>query len=226
MSNPADFLLLVTFVAQTFMGDCILTGSYTIDGGWLSPALSLMYMVEIDVTIAAVYIETAIRRGSVVINPKMFPLIATFQALTLATNIIATALILIHIWTIRRAVLELIPSVKNHLLPNAIYVLVESAFMYTASVIVMLIVYVLRSNATYIVSQAIVQIIGIAFNLIIIRLVNGTVAMPIQETLISFRASPPDTVQAEELEPAASWKRDDFASSTTQYHSEDNCREV
>ncbi|KAK0462525.1 uncharacterized protein EV420DRAFT_1193375 [Desarmillaria tabescens] len=229
MSNPANLLLLVTVVAQTFMGDCILLYRCWViyDRRWMVVICPIvMYIVETGCGIAAVYIETTISRGSVVINPKIFPLLATFQALTLATNIIATSLILIRIWTIRRALLELIPSVKNHLLSNAIYVLVESAFMYTASVIVMLIVYVLRSNATYIVSQAVVQIIGIAFNLIIIRLVNGTAAKSIQETLLSFRASPPDTVQTEELEQAASWKRDDFVSSTTQCNSEDNCQDV
>ncbi|KAK0213302.1 hypothetical protein DFS33DRAFT_114347 [Desarmillaria ectypa] len=125
------------------------------DGRWMIVICPIvMYIAETGCGIAAVYIKTTFNHGSVVINPEVFPFIATLQAFTLAT-IIATSLMVLRIWMIQRAVTKLIPSVKNHLLSNTICVLIESTFIYTASVVVMPIIYVLQSNATYIVAHSV-----------------------------------------------------------------------
>ncbi|PIL34435.1 hypothetical protein GSI_03210 [Ganoderma sinense ZZ0214-1] len=52
--------------------------------------------------------------------------------------------------------------------------IIESGLMYTVSVVILVVVYLASNNAQYAVSDCIVQIIGIAFNLIIIRIDQGS----------------------------------------------------
>ncbi|KAK0240839.1 hypothetical protein EDD85DRAFT_816459 [Armillaria nabsnona] len=108
--------------------------------------LIVMYLAETRYGITAVYIETTFSCGSVVMNSKVFPLVATLQALTLYQHHHHTcvcllrlphycfdwviALILLRIWAIHRAVIALTPSFKNHSSSKTICALIESAFMY------------------------------------------------------------------------------------------------
>ncbi|KAK0462531.1 uncharacterized protein EV420DRAFT_1251086, partial [Desarmillaria tabescens] len=177
MSHPVNVAQLVTFVAQTFMGDCILLYRCWViyERRWMVVICPvILWIAETGCGIAGVCIETSLGRDSAITNPSIFPLIITLQSLTLATNVITTSLIVHRIWTIHSAVRQLVPSIKNHPLRNALVVVIESAAVYTASVVVLLIVYAIGSNALYVVSDTIVQIIGITFNLIIIRFARGT----------------------------------------------------
>ncbi|KAG7439599.1 uncharacterized protein BT62DRAFT_697551 [Guyanagaster necrorhizus] len=96
-------------------------------------------------------------RDSATTDPSLFPFIITLGSLTLVINIIPTALIVFCIWTIHSAVRQLIPLTKNHPLRNTLVVLIESASIYTASVVIPLTVYALRSSAGYVVFDSIVK---------------------------------------------------------------------
>ncbi|SJK96955.1 uncharacterized protein ARMOST_00204 [Armillaria ostoyae] len=230
MSNPVNIMQLVTFVAQTFMGDCILLYRCWViyDRRWTIVIFPIiMCIAETGCGIAAVCIETTLGRGSAITNPLLFPLIITLQSLTLTTNVITTFLIVHRIWTIHSAVRQLVPSIKNHPLRNMLVVLIESASVYTVSAAVMLTVYVLRSNADYITSDLIVHIIGITFNLIIIRFARGTAVKPMEETLTSLRVSPRRMAQRVAFEnsawPGSRPSNNNHTDTQTTYDIEEDC---
>ncbi|KAK0213303.1 hypothetical protein DFS33DRAFT_1247360, partial [Desarmillaria ectypa] len=179
MSNQVNVMQLVTFPYRCW----IIYGRR-----WMVVICPIiMCVAEIACGIARVCIETTLGRDTAITDPSIFPLIITLQSLTLATNVITTsesalllplvhcidsiflALIVHRIWTIHSAIRKLVPLTKNNPLRNALVVLIESAAVYTASAVVMLVVYAVRSNAGYVVSDS-----GITFNLIIIRFARGT----------------------------------------------------
>ncbi|KAK0462526.1 uncharacterized protein EV420DRAFT_1639739 [Desarmillaria tabescens] len=193
MPHPVNVMLLAAFVAQTFMGDCILLYRCWVIYGrrWMVVICPIiMCIAEIGCGIAGAYIETSLGRHSAITNPSIFALFITHQSLTLAINVITTSLIVDRIWTVHSAVRQFASSIKNHPLRNALVVVIESASVYTASNVVLLIVYAIRSNAGYIVSDTIIQIIGITFNLIIIRFARGTAVKSMEETITSLKVSP------------------------------------
>ncbi|SJL11543.1 uncharacterized protein ARMOST_14947 [Armillaria ostoyae] len=193
MSHPVNVMLLVTFVAQTFMGDCILLYRCWVIYGrqWMVVICPvIMCIAEIGCGIAGVCIETSLGPDSSITNPSIFPLILTHLSLTLATNVITTSLIVHRIWTVHSAVRQVVPSIKNNPLRNALVVVIESASVYTVSAVVLLVIYAIGSDACYVMTGTIVQIIGITFNLIIIRFARGTAVKSMEETITSLRVPP------------------------------------
>ncbi|TFY75971.1 hypothetical protein EWM64_g8042 [Hericium alpestre] len=97
--------------------------------------------------------------------------------MTLALNVIATSLIVYKIWETQRLVKSLLPSPEAELhgssLVRAIRILVESAAVYTILVFVFFITFLADNYLQYPVSDSVVEISGIAFNLIIIRVERG-----------------------------------------------------
>ncbi|KAK0192000.1 hypothetical protein F5146DRAFT_1037973 [Armillaria mellea] len=198
MSDPANVMQLVTLVGQTFMGDCILLYRCWViyDRRWMVVICPvIMCIAETGCGIAGVSIETSLGRNTTITDPSIFPLILTHLSLTLATNVITTSLIVHRIWTVHSAVRQLIPSFKNKPLRNALVVAIDSASVYTATAVVLLIVYAIGSNACYVLNGTIVQTIGITFNLIIIRFARGTAVKSMEETITSLRAHPCRVVQ-------------------------------
>ncbi|KAK0505298.1 hypothetical protein EDD18DRAFT_331992 [Armillaria luteobubalina] len=144
MSNPVNVMQMVTYVAQTFMGDCILLYRCWViyERRWMIVICPIiMCIAETGCGISVMYLETTLGSGSAITEPLLFPLIITLQSLTLTTNVITTFLIVHRIWTIHSAIRQLVPSIKNHPLRNTLAVLIESASVYTSCVAVLLIVY-------------------------------------------------------------------------------------
>ncbi|KAF8503020.1 hypothetical protein BU17DRAFT_101872 [Hysterangium stoloniferum] len=96
--------------------------------------------------------------------------ITSFFTLTLATNVICTSLIAARIWFTTRKVARF--SGQQTLMPVVI-VVVESGFIYSASCITLLVVYLIGSNAQYPALDGTFPIISIVFNLIIVRIALG-----------------------------------------------------
>jgi len=105
------------------------------------------------------------------------PYVDSMLALTLAMNVLTTSLIVYRIWSIEKKSSEIVATTSRSRrasrLRNVIRILIESAALYTISVIVFTCTYVAGSNANYGTSDNVVQIIGICFNLIIIRVDSG-----------------------------------------------------
>ncbi|KAK0462514.1 uncharacterized protein EV420DRAFT_1265381, partial [Desarmillaria tabescens] len=193
MPYPVNVMQLVTFVAQTFMGDCILLYRCWViyERRWMVVICPvIMCIAETGCGIAGVCIETSLSHDSIITDPSIFPLIITHQSLTLATNVITTSLIVHRIWTVHSAVRQFASSIKNHPLRNALVVVIESAAVYTASAVVLLIVYAIGSDALYVVTGTVLNCQGITFNLIIIRFARGTAVKSMGETITSLRVSP------------------------------------
>ncbi|TFY82304.1 hypothetical protein EWM64_g1707 [Hericium alpestre] len=65
---------------------------------------------------------------------------------------------------------------RLHALRRAIRIIVESGAVYTLSIIILFVLDVTGSNSLYLTSDCVIQIIGIVFNLIIIRVEKGRTA--------------------------------------------------
>ncbi|KAH7882636.1 hypothetical protein F5I97DRAFT_1931247 [Phlebopus sp. FC_14] len=93
-------------------------------------------------------------------------------SLTLAVNVITTSLIVYRIWSVDRQTAHMRVHRASRL-KSIVRIIIESAALYTVSVIVFFCTYVANSNANYGATYNVVQMIGISFNLIIIRVDSG-----------------------------------------------------
>ncbi|PBK67234.1 hypothetical protein ARMSODRAFT_1086201 [Armillaria solidipes] len=108
--------------------------------------------------------------GAEVFLPNIVPWITSFISMTLCTNIVCTSLIAYRIISIQRAVRGVI---QVNLARSALMMVVESAAVYSASVLSLMITYTLGSNAQYTVLDLTAPLIGITFTIIILRVSLG-----------------------------------------------------
>jgi len=179
LSDWVSVMKMVDYVCQTFVGDAILLYRCWViyRRNWLVIMLPLlMWLGETACGIMAAYREATLPTS---VNQSMLgvsPWITGLLSLTLAMNLITTSLIVYRIWNIRRVV----RSVTTVSMPrtSVVRVLIESGTFYTIGVVIFVVVYMLSSNAAFTVSDALVQIIGITFNLIITRVDRGDTTHP------------------------------------------------
>ncbi|KAG7093245.1 hypothetical protein E1B28_006931 [Marasmius oreades] len=94
-------------------------------------------------------------------------------AFSLSTNIIVTSLIAGRIWWNAHQLCKLLVGTQpSRLYRRAIAIIVESGAIFSASLLILLVLYSLKFNAVY-VSDSIAQITGIAPTLIIVRVGMG-----------------------------------------------------
>ncbi|KAG8932143.1 hypothetical protein FRC02_001616 [Tulasnella sp. 418] len=92
-------------------------------------------------------------------------------SLTLATNILVTALIAFKLWWMSRQFKLALPDQTQKFYHRVIMVIIESGALYSASVAVLLAVYANRmSGATFLALDVVPQIVGISPTLIIVQL--------------------------------------------------------
>ncbi|KAF8799456.1 hypothetical protein BYT27DRAFT_7201511 [Phlegmacium glaucopus] len=96
--------------------------------------------------------------------------ITSFFILTFVTNVICTSLIAGRIWITTRKVARFVS--QQSLMPVVI-VIIESGSIYSASCIILLVLYLLGSNAQYAALDGTFPIISIVFNLMIVRIALG-----------------------------------------------------
>ncbi|KAG7444135.1 uncharacterized protein BT62DRAFT_934310 [Guyanagaster necrorhizus] len=108
--------------------------------------------------------------GAEVFLPNIVPWITSFISMTLSTNVVCTSLITYRILSIQRAVRGVIQVNLGH---SALMMVVESAAVYSASVLSLMITYTLGSNAQYTVLDLTSPLIGITFTVIILRVSLG-----------------------------------------------------
>ncbi|KAF8622046.1 hypothetical protein AX15_007329 [Amanita polypyramis BW_CC] len=154
ISSWVNVMKMICYVGQTFVGDAILLYRCWVvyNRRWLVVIIQIiMWLGETACGIMAAYGEATLHHGGSagLKTNDLLPWITSLLTLTLATNVITTSLIVYKICVMR--------------------VLIESGTFYTASVVLLFVVYMSSSNAELPVSDAIVQIIGITFNVIIVR---------------------------------------------------------
>ncbi|PIL34522.1 hypothetical protein GSI_03300 [Ganoderma sinense ZZ0214-1] len=195
ISYWVNAMKMVTFVAQTSIADGMLIYRCYIvySGSWFVAApLCILWAAGIVMEAFTCVLEFTTRGStSKLINiAQITPFITSMFAITLVLNTIATSLIVYKIWSIEHSakVFVITGGTDTTRLRRAMHIIIESGLMYTVSVVILFILYLASNNAQYAVSDCIVQIIGIAFNLIIIRIDQGRAATSkTMTTLISAR---------------------------------------
>ncbi|KIP07584.1 hypothetical protein PHLGIDRAFT_412628 [Phlebiopsis gigantea 11061_1 CR5-6] len=181
---------LVTYSAQTSIGDVILIyRCFVVYGRSLLVLIpfGLLWIAELVTEVFDCYIEFTLHKSTLFTANQLTPFILSLECITLALNVIATSLIIYKIWRVDRSSRRLFSLRSSDSLKRAIRIVVESGLMYTLSVVCLMGVYISGNNAMYGVSDCLVQIIGISFNLIIIRIDQGQ-TLETEYSLDSFPA--------------------------------------
>jgi len=155
---------------QPLIGDAILIYRcwMVFERGWLAISLPILLWIATFVTSMMFMVLAAMTNSSSGVNAtSLTPWVASAFSLTVILNIITTSLITIRIWNVSR-------YIRPHIVGQSkvawmIRVIIESGLLYTLTAIIMLATSVAKTNADYIPGDVLVQMTGIAFNLIIIR---------------------------------------------------------
>ncbi|OCH91913.1 hypothetical protein OBBRIDRAFT_487581 [Obba rivulosa] len=155
---------------QPLIGDGILTYRCWVvwERRWQAIVVStILWFAGLAVSIAVIA-KSAMLKGFTGINaPSLTPFLGAAYTLTVALNILTTSLIVYRIWIVSRDVRRYIAGQDK--LTYIIRIIIESGALYSITALVTLLTAVSKSNADYIMGNALVQMTGICFNLIIIR---------------------------------------------------------
>ncbi|KLO11938.1 hypothetical protein SCHPADRAFT_447293 [Schizopora paradoxa] len=101
--------------------------------------------------------------------------ITAFFSLTLATNLLCTALVALRIWAVNRAVLRGLAGgagLRRSYRP-VLFLVLESGAVYSATLTALLVLYKTSSWFQYVLLDAISSIVGLVFSMIIVRIGLG-----------------------------------------------------
>jgi len=170
------------YVAQTCVGDAILIyRCYMVWGkNWkiIIPSF-LLWLGGTTCGAVLTYTFATLNRAALIDTGPATPWVDSMIALTLSMNILTTSLIVHRIWSVDKQTSSMIAtsstarSRRVSRLKTVMRILIDSAALYTVSVVVFVATYIAGSNANYGTSDNVVQIIGICFNMIIIRVNSG-----------------------------------------------------
>ncbi|KAF5310296.1 hypothetical protein D9619_010551 [Psilocybe cf. subviscida] len=181
ISEWVNVMKLANYDAQTFIGDGILLyRCYMIyNRKWLVILVpGLLWLGTLAFSIVTIVIEATLGTG-VLNQSQLKPFITGTLSMTLAMNVITTSLMVYRIWNIQQRTnrrLSRLSGIDPY--SRVLRVLIECGAIYTVSVIILFVCYLANNNAQLPVSDSIVQIIGITFNLIIINVGRGQHTRP------------------------------------------------
>jgi len=110
--------------------------------------------------------------------------ITSFWATALATNLLATLLLVCRIWYVDRKATRLHAGRQSQLRP-ILHILVDAGAIYTLTLLVALICFLSQTNGQYVVLDMVTPIISITFYMVIIRV--GLAARAAQATHVPLR---------------------------------------
>ncbi|OSX68007.1 hypothetical protein POSPLADRAFT_1100493, partial [Postia placenta MAD-698-R-SB12] len=142
---------------------------------------ALLWLASTVCAGAEAYYTATLEDMSTIPDTNMLePLIAAYCTLTLATNLLCTGLIAYRIWRVDRQSSRFFSQTSRGSvrvsLRDVNRIMIESALLYTSAIAVTFIVELAGSNAEYNVSDVGLELAGIAFDLIIIRIGRGIAA--------------------------------------------------
>ncbi|EED78462.1 predicted protein [Postia placenta Mad-698-R] len=134
----------------------------------------LLWILAIGTAITDLYFVSTLRTTTTLVDQKTLqPLIIAYLVMTLVDNGLCTGMIVHRIWQISRQSSEFFTQTFRGSgrtnLRDVIVILIESALLYTASILATFVSAVAKSSINY-------EVTGIAFDLIIIRINGGTSA--------------------------------------------------
>lgn len=139
-------------------------------------------------------------------NNKLYPLLTSVFASTLVHNIYCTGMIVYRIWRVDRWTSSLFPSStstrRRSKLAAVNTAIVESAVIYTASVLATFISTYSGTNACYGLSDMTLEIAGISFDLIIIRISGDASSQAFREGSYPIQVRVSTTTVKGDTEPS------------------------
>ncbi|OCH94041.1 hypothetical protein OBBRIDRAFT_217729 [Obba rivulosa] len=184
---------VVDQIIPPVVGDAMLTYRCWIvyERNWKSIVVPVFLWIAGSVLSVVIIVKSVtIKSASGVNDPSLTVFYGVALALTVALNVITTSLIVIRIWRTSRNVRRYIREGHERLI-YVIRIIVESGLMYTLAAMATLFTAVTQSNADYIVGDCLVQITGIAFNLIIVRFDQNLASRSANQSQIDSRPTVP-----------------------------------
>ncbi|PPQ64865.1 hypothetical protein CVT26_002583 [Gymnopilus dilepis] len=179
ISNWLDIAKTVSVQIQTMIGDSMLIYRCWIIYGrsWRVITLPVvLWFGCLGASLWIVVIEAGLRSNALISSEQIQPAGSTFWAISPALNILTTGLLAWRILTVdksnkRYSVSSNRAGIKgNSTLQTVVRIIVESGLLYTVVAIINFISWITRNNLMlYVIGGIEVQIVGIAFNMIIIR---------------------------------------------------------
>ncbi|KAJ6589253.1 hypothetical protein B0H19DRAFT_234434 [Mycena capillaripes] len=165
-----------TYVALTIVADIfIVYRVYAIWSGNIFATAVPFILAIADIVTGGLFIQ-AIRELAAGDSPdgrNVATHAIVFYSFTLALNVISSFLISLRIYITKRRVEDLTRVVSSLDLTTTMTILIESAVLYSASLIAMIVPTALGDNVQFCLLSVMPGIIGIAFSLIIIRIGSG-----------------------------------------------------
>ncbi|KAJ7119029.1 hypothetical protein C8R44DRAFT_536202, partial [Mycena epipterygia] len=182
-SGWLDVMGSTDVILQTVLGDVMLIYRCWIVYGrsWLAIAVPIILAIAGLICIGfTIFLEVTLPAASQFSSPYKQVVISTW-ALTICINVITTSLIVFRIWRVDRQNSGLLSQNTISLSSKSPYhnarrIIIESGLLYTTVATGTAIVYISGSNAFAPLTGIDIQMIGIAFNLILIRVYRNRAA--------------------------------------------------
>ncbi|KZT69529.1 hypothetical protein DAEQUDRAFT_765372 [Daedalea quercina L-15889] len=157
---------------------CWLVHAYSRRRAIVAIAPLILWLGWLAITILLVYYKAILDHAtSIPATREIQPFIYTCYSITLIINVFSTGLIIVRLWNFHRRSAEVFTQNwrgRGRLnLVRMILIIVESALLYTTTVIVCIALDIVGSNAYYCATNLSFEAAGISFDLIIIRIWNG-----------------------------------------------------
>ncbi|KAG2365240.1 hypothetical protein BDR07DRAFT_1399560 [Suillus spraguei] len=172
LTQPTVKIKDVTYVLQTLLADGIVI--YRCYIVWQSvlvivlPSILWCGLAVAGVGMIYRFLNITSNSGDIATNlsGQSMHWASAFTALTLATNLSSSGLLVYRIWMIERNV-SAVRSKKNTMTP--IVRLIDSAVLYTVMLLILLICYLCSNNGDLVVTDMLVPTISIAFYMVLVR---------------------------------------------------------
>ncbi|KAF7353826.1 hypothetical protein MVEN_01068200 [Mycena venus] len=169
VSNPLQAAKTAVYVTLTLSGDFfVIYRCYVVwNRSWLVVVLPILLWTGTGVVgYATTHAFLQTHHGGIFLT-QLKPWVTSFICMTLSTNVVCTILIA---YRILRTRMTLHKNSGGSRVYSALIIFLESAATYSSALIVLVTVYLLNSNAQFIVLDVTAPLIGITFSMIILRL--------------------------------------------------------
>ncbi|KAJ7673978.1 hypothetical protein DFH06DRAFT_1445528 [Mycena polygramma] len=187
VSNPLEIAKTAVYVCITLTGDFFMIYRCFViyNRKWAVVALPILLWFGTGVSGFGATHSFELARSDGVFFQASAPWVTSFFSLSLSLNIICTGAIAYRILGTRMAMHK--RNAQNSRVYSALIIFLESAGIYSSSLTVLLVLYVLGTNAQYIVLDVVNSLIGITFSMILLRIAMANSASE-NDTLASLRA--------------------------------------
>ncbi|KAJ7245620.1 hypothetical protein B0H12DRAFT_781858 [Mycena haematopus] len=192
VANPLEVAKTTVYVAITMTGDFFLIFRCFMvwNRKWVVVIIPILLWLGTGVTGYAVPHGFVVARRGGVFLKGLNLWITSFFAMSLTLNIICTTAIAYRIIRTRMDMPQY--YAQNGHVYSALIIFLESAGIYSSSLLILLVIYTAKSNAQYIMLDVTTSLIGLTFSMILLRLAMAK-SQPEEDTVGSLRARAPNS---------------------------------